>query len=101
LPASFQFTTSEVGLWMPLGLGEGSPRMQASERYLQAIARLRQGIALSQAQVETDALAKRIASETQRDEANPGADIVSLQTILSEICAFPSTFSLPPPFLYC
>jgi ABC-type antimicrobial peptide transport system permease subunit len=79
LPASFQFTTSEVGLWMPLGLGEGSPRMQASERYLQAIARLRQGIALSQAQVETDALAKRIASETQRDEANPGADIVSLQ----------------------
>jgi putative ABC transport system permease protein len=72
LPRGFRFSARQIDLWMPLQLGD-------EERFLQAIARMRDGISLSQAQTEMDALAKRLALENGRSNKTAGAVVVSLQ----------------------
>ena len=62
MPASFQFMESDVRLWVPIAL---SPEDMANRggHYLKVVARLKPGVALSQAQADMNAVMGRIAKD--------------------------------------
>src|SRR5262249_14295863 len=60
-------------------LGDESHRMRRTERYLQAVARLRPEVTLQRAQSEMDAVAARLAREYPDANAGGGARLVPLQ----------------------
>jgi predicted permease len=79
LPADFEFISPQTELWAPLRLGDEGHRMRRTERYLQAVGRLRAGITLQQAQNEMDGLAARLAQQYPDANANSGVRLVPLQ----------------------
>ena len=66
MPPGFQLPTDFVGqpmdLWMPLQLDPGNPGARGGH-YLYALARVRQGVAVSAAVREVEAIAKRMTEE--------------------------------------
>src|SRR5262249_5497633 len=56
------FGSGPIGFWTPLRIGDESHRMERSQRYLQAIARIKPGITLDEAQKEMDAIAGSLAT---------------------------------------
>jgi len=79
LPADFEFISPQTDLWTPLRLGDESHRMRRTERYLQAVARLRPGVTLQQAQASMNSLAGRLAQQYPDANANSGVRLVPLQ----------------------
>jgi predicted permease len=79
LPSDFEFISPATELWAPLRLGDESHRMRRTERYLQAVARLRPDISLQQAQAEMDGIAARLAQQYPDANANSGARLLPLQ----------------------
>ncbi len=79
LPADFEFISPQTELWTPLRLGDEGHRMRRTERYLQAVARLRPGVTPQQAQTEMDGLAARLAQQYPDANANSGVRLVPLQ----------------------
>ncbi len=78
LPRDFEFQSPENGVWTPLRLGDESHRMKRGERYLQAIARLRAGVTIEQAQTEMDSLAQNLARQYPDTNAVNGVRLVAL-----------------------
>jgi predicted permease len=62
MPASFQFLESEVRLWVPIAM---DPEEMANRggHYLNVVARLKPGVAVSQAQADMNAVMSRIAND--------------------------------------
>jgi putative ABC transport system permease protein len=63
-------------LWRPMALTEGRGR---GSRYLRAIARLKPGVSLDQAQTELTAIAQRLAAAYPESNAKRGVSLVSLR----------------------
>lgn len=62
-------TAADVAVWIPANLGRAEPN-DRDNHYLSAIARLRRGVSIAQAQAQVDALMQRLAAEypdTNRD----------------------------------
>jgi len=79
LPQNFEFISPANELWTPLRLGDESHRMRRTERYLQAVARLRPGTTPRQAQTEMDTIAAQLARQYPESNAEAGARLVPLQ----------------------
>ncbi|HET6853741.1 MAG TPA: ABC transporter permease, partial [Pyrinomonadaceae bacterium] len=62
MPASFQFLESEVRLWVPLALDQEDMANRGGH-YLNVVARLKPGVALSQAQADMNGVMRRIATD--------------------------------------
>ena len=62
MPAGFQFLENDVRLWLPLALDQEELANRGGH-YLQVVARLKPGVALSQAQADMDAVMRRIATD--------------------------------------
>ena len=60
MPAGFQFLENDVRLWVPLALDQEELANRGGH-YLQVIARLKPGVALSQAQADMNGVMRRIA----------------------------------------
>ena len=60
MPASFQFFESDVRLWVPLALDQEELANRGGH-YLKVVARLKPGVALSQAQADMNAIMRRLA----------------------------------------
>jgi predicted permease len=82
LPPDFEFQSREIGLWVPLALGDAGHRMKRTERYLQAIARISPGVTLEQAQAEMNAVAVRLAQAYPDANASSGLQLIPLQQFL-------------------
>jgi putative ABC transport system permease protein len=67
--------------WVPLRLGEDTQRMRRTERYLNALARIRLGVSFDAAQKEMDLIAARIAAEFPVN-AGVGVRLVPLRDTL-------------------
>ncbi len=78
LPRDFEFLSPEIGIWIPLRLGDESHRMKRTERYLQVIARLKPGVTLEQAQAEMNGLALDLSRQYPEANASSGARLVPL-----------------------
>src|SRR5215212_1214810 len=62
MPASFQFLESSVRLWVPLALDQEELANRGGH-YLNVVARLKSGVAMSQAQADMNAVMRRIATD--------------------------------------
>jgi len=62
MPANFQFLESYVRLWVPLALDQEELANRGGH-YLSVVARLKPGVALSQAQADMNAVMRRIATD--------------------------------------
>jgi putative ABC transport system permease protein len=78
LPRDFEFLSPEIGIWIPLRLGDESHRMKRTERYLQVIARLRPGVTLEQAQAEMNGIALDLSRQYPDANASTGVRLVPL-----------------------
>ena len=83
LPEGFRWVFQRVacGLWMPLALD--SADTDRNSRGLQAIARLKPGVTLAQAQAQMDLIAQRLAEVYPQTNANRGIRLVPI----NEECA--------------
>jgi macrolide transport system ATP-binding/permease protein len=82
MPKGFAFPNSEVAVWTPM-----RGNLAAAGRHLhayKAIARLKPGVALQQAQTEMDAIASRLEEEYPGTNKDVGIRLVSLQKELVE-----------------
>src|ERR1041385_8005100 len=66
MPASFQYLESYVRLWVPLALDQEELANRGGH-YLSVVARLKPGVALSQAQADMNAVMRRIATDHPGD----------------------------------
>jgi putative ABC transport system permease protein len=78
LPPDFEFLSRQIPLWTPLRLGDASHRMRRGERYLQAIARLRPGVTLQQAQTEMNSIALNLGRQHPTTNTSYGVRLVDL-----------------------
>jgi predicted permease len=78
LPRDFEFLSSEIGIWIPLRLGDESHRIKRTERYLQVIARLRPLVTLERAQAEMNGIALDLARQYPDANASTGVRLVPL-----------------------
>ena len=62
MPASFQFLEREVRLWVPIAF-EPEDMVNRGGHYLKVVARLKPGVAQSQAQADLDAIMARLAKD--------------------------------------
>ncbi|HEU4510491.1 MAG TPA: ABC transporter permease [Pyrinomonadaceae bacterium] len=82
MPKGFAFPNSEVAIWAPM-----RGNLAAAGRHVhsyQAIARLKPGVGLQQAQTEMDAIASRLEQEYAGTNKDVGVRLVSLQKELVE-----------------
>jgi putative ABC transport system permease protein len=81
LPAPFRFTPNDVDVWTPLRLAEDPRVASRTERFLQAVGRLRKDITVAQAEAEADAIAARTPLPPSPGPPR-GADLVPLREAL-------------------
>lgn len=84
-PPDFQFlikqgslTGKQAELWMPLTFGPDA-RVRGG-RYMTAVARVKPGLTLEQAQAEMDAIARRLEEQYSDFNANWGVNLVPLES---------------------
>jgi putative ABC transport system permease protein len=77
MPPGFQFAGNEYELWTPLVLDPN--RTKRNFYYLQAVARLRNGVTVQQARTEMETIARQLALEYPATNQNWTADVVSLR----------------------
>lgn len=82
MPKGFDFPTSEVAVWAPMR-GNLAASGRGVHNY-QAIARLKPGVSLQQAQTELNAIASRLEAEYPGTNKDVGIRLVSLQKELVE-----------------
>jgi putative ABC transport system permease protein len=66
MPPNFQFLDSYVRMWVPLALDQEELANRGGH-YLSVVARLKPGVALSQAQADMNAIMRRIATDHPED----------------------------------
>src|SRR5581483_3671256 len=77
MPSDFTFFGDDTDLWGPLPIGH--LQAQSKQGFLVAIARLKPGVSIRQAQAEADGLAAQLATaDPERNKGN-GAQVQSLQ----------------------
>jgi predicted permease len=82
MPASFQFApfwATQTEMWTPLSEIYGERTNDRGGRSLRVFGRLRNGIAIPQAQAQMDAVARRLATQYPATNAKLGIQIVALQ----------------------
>lgn len=72
----------ERGIWTPKVWGEMEPRIRGA-RYYNAVARLRPGVSIQQAQAELDGIGQRLAQQYPRTNSDYRIQIVSLRDQLA------------------
>jgi putative ABC transport system permease protein len=82
MPKGFAFPNSDIAVWAPMR-GNLAASGRGAHSY-QAIARLKPGVALQQAQTEMDAIASRLEGEYPDTNKDVGIRLVSLQKELVE-----------------
>jgi putative ABC transport system permease protein len=82
MPKGFAFPNAETAVWTPMR-GNLSTAPRELHGY-QAVARLKPGVALQQAQTEMEAIARRLEEQYPVTNANVGVRLVSLQQELVE-----------------
>jgi putative ABC transport system permease protein len=86
MPPRFHFLDPEVKAWMPLALNPATDYWQTSGRYLRAVARLKPGVKLRQAQVELTSIAKQLERAYPKYNTGWGVNLVPIhEQITGEI----------------
>jgi putative ABC transport system permease protein len=79
MPQGFYFLNNETDLWVPICFNTGRDYRAVAGRYLRAVARLKPGVTLSQAQAEMSLIASRLEQSYREFNAGWGVNVISLQ----------------------
>jgi putative ABC transport system permease protein len=77
MPADFRFPTQEDELWVPIAFSKEEQANRMS-RYLEVVARMKPGVALSQAQAEMSTIAARLQQQYPETNTDVGSEVVPL-----------------------
>jgi putative ABC transport system permease protein len=82
MPPQFAYPSRRTQLWRPLRLG---PRAfeDRSDAFLEAVAKLKPGVSLEQAQAEMDLMVRQLEREHPAENAGMGAQVVALRDAVS------------------
>jgi predicted permease len=83
MPAGFHFPNRDVELWTPLVIGE-QDAADRGNNYLQAIARLRDGVSFEQALAQMNVIAARLERQYPRENKETGAGVYRLRDEMSQ-----------------
>ena len=89
MPASFQFLEREVRLWVPIAF-EPEDMSNRGGHYLKVVARLKPGVAQSQAQADMNAIMSRLAKDYPGEtmEGKLGAVVMPMrEQLVGETCS--------------
>lgn len=89
MPPGFTFRDRTIDLWEPLGLNPAENYRKSQGRWMMVIARLKDGVRLSQAQAEMNAIASRLASAYPEFNANWTVDLETLRDSLAGSAKMP------------
>ncbi len=78
LPPGFRFPTDEVALWRPLP-GQTDNPLERGHHYLNALARMKPGVTLEQAQAGMSAIAARLVIEYPNSNEGFGVSVVPMR----------------------
>jgi putative ABC transport system permease protein len=78
MPPDFYFPDRATELWVPLPIGNANSAADRTSRSLIAVARLKQGVALEQAQTEVTTIAGRLAQQ-YNESKGVSANVFTLQ----------------------
>ncbi len=79
MPASFQFPSKEIDLWVPTAMSMEAARQRNAAHYLRVIARLKPGVSYEQADAEMASIAARLEEQFPATNGNLGARINPLR----------------------
>ncbi|HWP42364.1 MAG TPA: ABC transporter permease, partial [Blastocatellia bacterium] len=79
MPPGFYFLNNETDVWVPMALNTGIDYREVTGRYLRAVARLKPGVTLSQAQAEMTLIASRLEQSYREFNAGWSANVFPLQ----------------------
>src|SRR5262249_43764750 len=82
MPAGFQFLQSYIGLWVPAAFSKEELTKRGSN-YLTVVARLKNGVTLSQAQADIGAITQRIAHDYPEQAQGLNSVVVPLREQLA------------------
>lgn len=82
MPADFSFPSREDDFWVPLRLG-GQAGADRTDNSLEAIARLKPGVSLEQAQTELTLVAQQLERAYPKENEKTGATVVALRDAVS------------------
>src|SRR5438067_2234687 len=86
MPPGFHFLDNQVKGWMPLGLDPAINYRETTGRYLRAVARLKPGVSMQQAQAELAGIAKQLEQAFPAKNTGWGINVVPLhEQIVGEI----------------
>jgi putative ABC transport system permease protein len=76
MPASFRFPQTKADLWQPMALDRAE---KYGGRYLETVARLRDGVTIASAQAEMSAIAAQLAKERPEFDSKWSSTVVGLR----------------------
>jgi len=82
LPPDFYFNTRSSDIWLTLGLNPAENLRKAQGRWMWAVARLKPGVRLSQAQAEMSGIARRLEAAYPEFDKGWGVDVEPLRDSL-------------------
>jgi putative ABC transport system permease protein len=86
MPPEFHFLDNQVRAWMPLALDPAINYRETSGRFLRAVARLKPGITIQQAQADLTAIAKQLEQAFPKKNTGWGVNLVPMhEQVVGEI----------------
>jgi putative ABC transport system permease protein len=86
MPPGFHFLDDKVQAWIPMALDPAVNYREETGRYMQAVARLKPGVSVAQAQAEMNGIAKQIEQANPKFNTGWGVNLVPLhEEIVGEI----------------
>jgi putative ABC transport system permease protein len=76
MPAGFYYPTRQAEFWRPMGLNPANASRGA--HFLGAVARLKPGVGVAQAQAEVKAISERLAAQYPDNSAGESAEVIGL-----------------------
>ncbi|HEY7544764.1 MAG TPA: ABC transporter permease [Blastocatellia bacterium] len=79
MPASFQYPSKEIDLWVPTAMSAEVARQRNAAHYLRVVGRLKEGVSYEQADAEIRSIAARLEEQYPATNRNLGARINPLR----------------------
>jgi putative ABC transport system permease protein len=79
LPATFEFTDSTIGLWVPLVLEDGKTPPPRTSHFLTVYGRMKKGVSIEQARADMDRIGTQLEAQYPDENRNHGVYVAGLR----------------------
>ncbi len=79
LPATFEFSDTSIGLWVPLSLEDGKTPPPRASHFLTVYGRLKKGVSIEQARADMDRIGAQLEAQYPDENRNHGVYVADLR----------------------